>query len=526
MGMATEQRRTGRAVHALPLEAVAEALAVWERRPDTDTMPGLQSALSGLLRERGVHAADVHVSAPPWPTLQVHLGALGGDLGPHRDDAKLAAWRRRRDVEHFDLVGDGGRVALGEAWLEGRPSTRADAARSLEMALDLSWSRAEARAAAERFDALNAATAAITAEPTLNRVLQLIVDRVRPLVGAEYAALGIVGEHGMIERFITSGISEEDQRRIGHPPVGRGLLGIVFHENRPLRVPDVMADPRRAGFPVGHPPMTSFLGVPVQIEGTSIGRLYLTNKKDVVEFTVADERLVEMFARHAGIAIHNARLHEEVQRMAVLQERERIGQDLHDGVIQGLYAVGLSLEDIGEQMAADPTEAEARVERAIDSIHSTIRDIRNFIFSLRPEYLEDSDLGGGLAALADEFRRSTLIDVDLDLATDLSVPPEVAMHVLQLGREALSNVARHSGATRVIIDLTVDERSLRLTIADNGRGYDTTVVPPAGHRGLGNMRGRAEALGGSLIIESGSEGTRVVFELPAQRDREPEESRE
>ena len=126
-----------------------------------------------------------------------------------------------------------------------------------------------------------------------------------------------------------------------------------------------------------------------------------------------DQRLVETFARHAGIAIHNARLHDELQHLAVLQERERIGQDLHDGIIQALYAVGLSLEDVGELMLDDPADAEARVERAIDAIHGTIRDIRNFIFGLRPELLEDVDLGGGLANLVDEFRRSTLLPTEL-----------------------------------------------------------------------------------------------------------------
>ncbi len=105
-----------------------------------------------------------------------------------------------------------------------------------------------------------------------------------------------------------------------------------------------------------------------------------------------------MFALHAGIAIENARLHEEVQRLAVVEERERIGQDLHDGIIQSLYALSLSLEDVPEFMSSDPDEARARVDRAIDGLHLTIRDIRNFIFGLRPERLAQVGLVGGLAA--------------------------------------------------------------------------------------------------------------------------------
>ena len=102
-----------------------------------------------------------------------------------------------------------------------------------------------------------------------------------------------------------------------------------------------------------------------------------------------------MFALHAGIAIENARLHEQVQRLAIVDERERIGQDLHDGIIQSLYAVGLSLEDVAELMTEDPAEARARVDRAIDAVHATIRDIRNFILGLRPELLDGRDLVGG-----------------------------------------------------------------------------------------------------------------------------------
>ena len=112
--------------------------------------------------------------------------------------------------------------------------------------------------------------------------------------------------------------------------------------------------------------MHSLLGVPITVRGRVVGDFYLTDKRGAPEFDPADQAIVEMFALHAGIAIENARLHEEVQRLAVVEERERIGQDLHDGIIQGLYGVGLSLEDVPELMIDDPAEAQARVERAIE----------------------------------------------------------------------------------------------------------------------------------------------------------------
>ena len=198
---------------------------------------------------------------------------------------------------------------------------------------------ADAQAVREGLDALDAATVAIAQELSLERVLQLIVDSVRPLVSARYAALGLLDEHGRMERFITSGIDDEARRAIGHTPRGLGLLGVIIREGRTLRLAEMDDDPRRFGFPSHHPEMHSLLGVPVRVEGRAIGNLYLTEKSGEAAFTAEDERLVEAFARHAGLAIHNARMHEELRYMAVLRDRERIALDLHDGTIQALYAV-------------------------------------------------------------------------------------------------------------------------------------------------------------------------------------------
>jgi signal transduction histidine kinase len=363
-------------------------------------------------------------------------------------------------------------------------------------------------------DALDAATRAIAAEPSLDRVLQLIVDRVRPLVGARYAALGIVDDEGVMERFITSGMDEATIKAIGPYPRGRGLLGVIVSQNRTMRVPDVMSDPRRFGFPPNHPPMHSFLGVPVQVEGRSVGNLYLTEKEGASQFSDDDARLVETFALHAGVAMRSARMNDQLKRLAVVAERERISQDLHDGIIQSLYAVGLTLEDLAELMAEDPAEASARVDRAIDSIHGTIRDIRNFILGLGPENLEGSSLAGALAALAEELSATNLVEVKLDLAPTVELDADRATQLMHLARETFSNVARHAGATLVTIELSATGSALALRIADNGHGFDVGQIPTRGHRGLTNMRGRAESLGGTLEIESSAEGTVVTFRLP------------
>jgi signal transduction histidine kinase len=296
---------------------------------------------------------------------------------------------------------------------------------------------------------------------------------------------------------------------------------VIAREVHPVRVHDIAHDPRRYGFPPNHPPMHTLLGVPVGAKGRSIGRLYLTNKLPVGDFTGDDERLVEMFALHAGIAIENARLHEQVQRLAIVEERERIGRDLHDGIIQSIYAVGLSLEDVPDLMADEPEVAKARVERAIDSLDQSIRDIRNFIFGLRPELLEQAGLVGGLAALADEFRVNSMVDIDLDTASvdESDLPAEVVAQLLPIAREALSNIARHSKATQGRVRIEARGDIVELTIADNGVGFDQSRPRSPGHQGLVNMSARAASIGGSLEVRSDSgAGTRIIVSAPR---REP-----
>jgi signal transduction histidine kinase len=375
------------------------------------------------------------------------------------------------------------------------------------------WAAA-AHDARRRLEALDTATVAISQELSLERVLQIIVDSVRPLVGARYAALGIPDDRGSMERFITSGISDRRREAVGHLPQGHGLLGLSLRQGEAVRVDDIASDPRAAGFPAGHPEMRSFLSVPVKVEGRTIGNLYLTDKTDGQPFDDDDQRLVESFARHAGLAIHNARMHEELRQLAVLQERERIAQDLHDGSIQSLYAVSLALEDTEELMAIDPVGATERIDHAIDSIHGTIQEIRDFIMGLDPDARTAVDLLAGLTALTVEFERSTLIEVELSSDPDVPLDPDETLQLIQLTREAMSNVARHASASKVIVNVEDRRELLRLSIIDDGRGFDTSEGQRPGHHGLTNMHARAESLGGSLTIESNDDGTRVVFEMP------------
>jgi signal transduction histidine kinase len=353
-------------------------------------------------------------------------------------------------------------------------------------------------------------------------VLQVIVDTARELVNARYAALGIFDDRRRIERFVTSGITAYQRAIIGPLPEGHGLLGLIVEAGQSIRIPEISAHPARYGFPPGHPSMHSLLGVPVRNKNRTLGNFYLTDKLGAPAFTDDDQRLVELFALHAGIAMDNARLHEATARLAVMEERDRIGKDLHDGVIQSIYGVSLSLEDIPELMDVDRDEARARVDRAIDALHGTIRDLRGFIFGLRPELVDETDLVGLLVALTEQLRQNSLVEVNVQLPeARVTAPPHVRAELLQIAREALSNVARHSGASEVDVALGMDGMTLMLDVTDNGRGFDPADGAQDGHLGLANMRDRVTALGGDLVIASApGSGTHIIVRIPTANDHE------
>jgi signal transduction histidine kinase len=494
----------------LGLREVGAALDLWQSQPGPDAHTQLAAAFERVISSSGLGGGHLHLDAPPLIEVEVRVGAL-------TDEGAESAGLRTYQLRFGDR-------ATATLQLDSPPAavfSVDECARGLEIVIGAALSRARAGQASDELAAMDTATRGIAGVLDLDRVLQLITDRVRELAHAQYAALGIVDPDGGIERFISSGISRSDRERIGAPPHGHGLLGAIARETRPVRVHDIAHDPRRYGFPPNHPPMHSLLGVPIGAKGRSIGRLYLTNKLPSGDFSEDDERLVEMFALHAGIAIENARLHEQVQRLAIVEERERIGRDLHDGIIQSIYAVGLSLEDVPDLMEDEPEVAKARVERAIDSLDQSIRDIRNFIFGLRPELLEQAGLVGGLAALADEFRVNSMVDIDLDTEAvdEWDLPSEVVAQLLSIAREALSNIARHSKATQGRVHVEARGDIVELTIADNGVGFDQSKPRSPGHQGLVNMSARAASIGGKLAVQSESGvGTRIIVSAPR---REP-----
>jgi two-component system, NarL family, sensor histidine kinase DevS len=364
--------------------------------------------------------------------------------------------------------------------------------------------------------ALSKAARAISAKLNIDTVLQIIVDETRGLIGAQYAALAVPSSTGQIETFVFSGLADEEARKMAHLPIGEGLFGHIIHGQKSFRVADMATSTHSGGFPAYHPPMTSFLGVPIWGANQQVvGTIYLTNKLEKSEFTEHDQTLVEMIAAHAAVAIQNAHLYERVEQLAVLEERTRIGMDLHDGVIQSIYAVGLTLETT--RMVVPPAEAEAHLllDTAVNALNDAIKDIRNYILDLRPRRFQ-GDLGEGMRQLVREFQANAMVPVDFQAASGLErLPFKVARSLFLITQEALANIARHAKASQVWVDVAWRPSAVALMIRDNGRGFDPQDKTRRVGHGLANMPQRTRDLGGEYHIQSApNNGTTVTVDIP------------
>lgn len=364
-------------------------------------------------------------------------------------------------------------------------------------------------------ESFNQAALTIAGELNSRKILQLIVDTARTLVNARYAALGVPDLSGNLKRFVHSGMEPETVDGIPHYPRGVGLLGAIVDQQEIIRIPDLTKDPRSVGFPHGHPEMTSFLGVPIVRARETVGNLYLTEKLGADSFSESDQRLIQMLAAHAAIAIQNANLYEEVERLAVLEERTRIGMDLHDGVIQSIYAVGLTLESIRLAMPGDSEESAQLLDTAISGLNDAIRDIRNFILDLRPRQFS-GELSQGLARLVREFQANTMIPVTITVAQKLDdLPAASARAVFLTTQESLANIARHARAKNVTLTLVRSDSAVTLVINDDGKGFDPLDESRRVGHGLANMQERADGLGGLFKLRSApGQGTTATLRLP------------
>lgn len=363
------------------------------------------------------------------------------------------------------------------------------------------------------------AVLAVGADLELPLVLERIAAAARELVGARYAALGVLDERReRLAQFITVGMTEAEKAAIGELPAGHGILGLLIREPAAIRLPDLTAHPDSRGFPPHHPPMTSFLGVPLYVRGEVFGNLYLTDKEGGAGFTDADEELVRSLAAAAAVTIENARLHRALQERTLLDDRERIAHQLHDLVIQRLLGIGMVLQ--ATIPLVDRREAADRLHRMVDELDDAVRDIRSAVFRLDTHRSPGRSLRLEVVELAADAGRGLGFDpvVQLEGPIDTAVTEEVGEHVLAVLREALSNVARHADATGVEVRLSAGSE-LELEILDDGSGLRPDRRSGSGLR---NMARRAADLGGRCEVGPGSRrGTRVRWVVPLRTGAQP-----
>ncbi|HEX9012819.1 MAG TPA: GAF domain-containing protein, partial [Anaerolineaceae bacterium] len=166
----------------------------------------------------------------------------------------------------------------------------------------------------DRLAALHRASLELVQDISLESLLERIASMAREQVRARYCAVGVLDETGRLKEFIPVGMSPEEIARLPHPPEGLGLIGALMHTSRTIRLADIGADPRSVGFPDGHPPMHSFLGVPIRLGDRQLGQIYLTEKIDALEFTPDDEQVIETLAAYAAVAISNAQLYNALKQ--------------------------------------------------------------------------------------------------------------------------------------------------------------------------------------------------------------------
>lgn len=347
---------------------------------------------------------------------------------------------------------------------------------------------------------------------SLERVLENIAQVSLDLVQARYAALGIPDSKGGLKYFKVAGISAEDARHIGHLPVGKGLLGVIMNERKTLRLENMRDDPRAAGFCVGHPTMTSLLGVPILVGERLYGSLYLCDRTNDEPFSEQDQWIIETMAGYAALAIAGAELAEHSSRLALLEERERFGMELHDGVIQSLYAIGMRLELIRSSGSVKPGD----LTQPIADLDTVIEDIRRYILNLKSR---DQGQKTVLVIFTELLER---LHVPQSITTELSAPddfppftPGIFEGICQIIHEAISNTIRHSGATRLEVTARERENAFEVTITDDGKGFDFEKARRGDGLGLGNIRQRALLYGGRVSVESSpGKGTTIIIHIP------------
>jgi PAS domain S-box-containing protein len=404
---------------------------------------------------------------------------------------ELAAEQRTYQVQGWRVRKDGHRF-----WAEIVITAMRDESGKLRGFSKVTRDSTFRKLAQDRMAAVIEIGAAILTGGNSEELLALVANRARTMVDAATAVIAMARAGGdELQLLVVDGEGAESLREVrvrADAAVGEG--------------PDISSAMGAVGLA---PPVL----LPLVAETRQVGLLAIANRQGSAEFSADERQVMELFAAQAAVAIQYDRARDELRRLDLMDERERIGRELHDGVIQSLFAVGMNLQAAAAR--AGNAELEQRLEGSAGEIDRAIRDLRNYIFGLRPGILADRQLAQAIESLAANFERESgvtiVAEIDGQVAARLA---SQAGDIVQLVRESLSNVARHAGATTCRVSLSADDGQAMLEIDDDGQGFDRSAVSGSG-QGLRNLGERAASMGAHLEIHSrAGEGTTVRIRLP------------
>jgi signal transduction histidine kinase len=352
--------------------------------------------------------------------------------------------------------------------------------------------------------------------PDLNTVLERIVRAARRQVSARYGAIGVPDGRGGFARFVTSGISERVAATIGELPRTHGVLGALLEEG-PILLDDIRRHPRFSYYPAHHPALTDFLGVPIKHRGNVLGNLFVSGHRSG-HFTKTDARRLETLAAYAGVAIANAELYAQSQRLAVVEERNRVARELHDAATQTLFSLVLAAR--AAALSTRDEEARSAILGFEERTTSALQELRGLVHALRPKSLERDGLAATLSDHAEALRTSGA-RVVVDAAEGVRLPLESEHVLLRIAQEALHNAMRHAPGSSIHVTLRAGTRTVTLRVHDDGPGFDPAALPRT-RRGMGlaTMRERAEEIGARLDIRArAGAGTTVTVSVPTRVTR-------
>ena len=367
---------------------------------------------------------------------------------------------------------------------------------------------------AVQMEALNQAALALAGDLDLDSILDRILKTARKLAGARYGALGVPDGQGGFDKFITVGISERLARLIGDLPRFHGVLGVLLRDGKSIRVADIRRHPSFSWYPEHHPDLKEFLGVPIRHRGQTLGEIYLSGTT-AGRFSARDQRIVEMLASHAGVAIATANLYSQGQSLAIMEERQRVARELHDAVSQSLFSMMYEARAAAMSAEKDPAGAAAALGNLAEQSAAALSEMRGLVYALRPKSLERDGLAAALTDHVDALRRAHQADIAIRVQGKPELAFDQELALLRIAQEALQNSLKHGAGAPIEVVLRHRKAGTELVIKDAGPGFDAEELPRTRRSmGLTTMRDRAADIHASLSITSG-DGTEIRVFLPA-----------